>query len=101
MLTNPELFEKERARLMDANIDSLPEEHRQRARDIQSIIDAKRVGLSPEKFLDYIIGELRENVVNLEDQLHALMVALETSTADKPRFDQVHNMRKDQFTDKS
>ena len=60
-------FEAERCRLIKAEIEKVPPEHRSKALLLQMELDRLREELSPEKFMEAIVFKLREQVENLED----------------------------------
>jgi len=73
-------WEMERARIIRAYIQSLPEERRKKALAQQLLIDCKQLELSPAEFNAWLWAELNENLQNLEDQLRYLKRKLDLSS---------------------
>lgn len=65
-------FEAERCRLIEAEIQKVPAEKRNRLKAFQMGLDLYREQHGAEMFLKHIADQLRENVENLEDVLQYL-----------------------------
>ena len=65
-------FEAERSRIISEYIKSLPEEHQRQAYAYQLRIDAARLTMSSERFLQWMVNEASEMADNLSDQFLAI-----------------------------
>jgi len=72
LASDPVAFEAERTRIINAHIDSLPEERRKAAYKFQKDIDLKRVGLSSSDFISYCSAHIQTNL----EQVGALSQAV-------------------------
>lgn len=69
-------FEAERCRIIKQYLDNLPPDRRKKAQALQMQLDVERSTSTPEVFLASLVGRIRENVENMEDQALAMQHAL-------------------------
>jgi len=85
LASNPVAFEAERAKLINAHIDSLPEGKRKSAYKFQKDLDLKRATLSSSDFITYCSAHIQTNMEQIEIavQSAAIVVSKMLAAADE------------------
>jgi Skp family chaperone for outer membrane proteins len=92
LANDPVAFEAERERLIQAHLDSVPEEHVVKITKLQDELDAKRKSMTSERFLVHLGERMRENLENLSDQCQALQALMEVDQPEKPRLKAINKV---------
>lgn len=93
---DPLAFERERKRLLDEYMATVPEAQRRRLTVLQANLDIQRHRMGSDQFMTYLCEQLLEKLADTADQWEAMVAQLEKDSPEKPMLKELTEKLKNQ-----